>query len=133
MILIIKTFLASALAFAITYPVARASVNLTGVPSDFPPFTALPILSGVVVGPLMATAVYAALRPVSADITQVDRLFFFVTLASLILSLALPLRLSFTQSQRFAGVTPSAQMILVLLHVIVAVCTFLALTYKQKI
>ena len=61
-----------------------------------------------------------------------DRLFFFVTLAVFACSLALPLRLSFTRSQRFAGVTTSAQMVLVLMHAIVAVVTFLSLTAKPN-
>lgn len=131
MIMLLKTFCASLIAFCLTYPVARGAVMLTAVPKDFPPFTALPILSGVVIAPMVAASIYAAIK--LANPSDPDRIFFFVTLAVFALSLGLPLRLSFTQSARFAGVTPQAQMILVLLHAIVAVCTFLALTYRTKI
>ncbi|HEY9676984.1 MAG TPA: hypothetical protein V6C76_03205 [Drouetiella sp.] len=131
MILILKTLTGCAIAFGIAYPIARASVQLTGVPSSFPPFTALPILSGAVVGPIAAAIIYATVRHFNT--VDPDRTFFFITLFAFALSLLLPLRLSFTQSMRFTGVTPSAQMVLVLMHAIVAASTFVALTYKAKL
>lgn len=130
MILVLKALLGSACAFAICYPLARLAVMLTKVPADFPPFTALPILSGVIVGPVCAAVIYALLRHFHAP--DSERLFFFITLSAFVLSLSLPLRLSFTQSLRFAGVTPSAQMILVVMHAVVAAATFLALTQRVR-
>ncbi len=109
--------LACSVAFAIDFTIARAALRFTHVPSDFPPFTLLPILSGCVGGVLMASLTYAVLKAVSG---QPERMFLFVAVAALALSFALPLRLSFTRSPRFAGVTPSAQAILVLMHAVVA-------------
>ena len=48
------------------------------------------------------------------------KMFLLVAVCALALSFALPLRLSFTKSHRFAGVTPSAQAMLVLMHTVVA-------------
>ena len=104
-------------AFAIDIMIALAGLRFTNVPSDFPPFTLLPILSGCVGGVVMASLTYAVLRAVSA---QPEKMFLFVAVCALALSFALPLRLSFTKSQRFAGVTPSAQAMLVLMHTVVA-------------
>lgn len=126
-----RAFAPRLIAFCLAYPVARGAVLLNAVPKEFPPFTALPILSGVVIAPMVAASIYASIKLTNP--TDPDRIFFFVTLAFFALSFGLPLRLSFTQSARFAGVIPQAQMILVLLHAIVAVCTFLALTYRTKI
>ena len=107
------------LAFAIDFIIARVGVRLTHVPNDFPPFTALPILSGCVGGVLMASLTYVSLQP--------DRMFVFIAIAALCLSFGLPLRLSFTKSRRFAGVTPSAQMLMVLMHSVVAGSSVVAL------
>jgi hypothetical protein len=56
----------------------------------------------------------------------------FIAVGVLALSFALPLRLSFAESDRFAGVTPSAQMVLVLMHTVVATITAEALLLKQQ-
>ena len=104
-------------AFAIDIMIALAGLRFTNVPSDFPPFTLLPILSGCVGGVVMASLTYAVLKLVSA---HPERMFLFVAVGALALSFALPLRLSFTKSHRFAGVTPSAQAMLVLMHTVVA-------------
>ena len=104
-------------AFAIDIMIALAGLRFTHVPSDFPPFTLLPILSGCVGGVVMASLAYAVLKLVSA---RPEKMFLFVAVGTLALSFALPLRLSFTKSHRFAGVTPSAQAMLVLMHTVVA-------------
>src|SRR5579864_5169017 len=93
-------------AFAIDIMIALAGLRFTHVPSDFPPFTLLPILSGCVGGVVMASLTYAVLKLVSA---HPEKMFLFVAVGALALSFALPLRLSFTKSRRFAGVTPSGQ------------------------
>ena len=74
---------------------------------------------------MLASAVYSIIRSVASN---PNRTFFFVSLAVFALSLGLPLRLSFTRSHRFSGVTPSAQMVLVLMHAMVAVVSFVTLT-----
>jgi hypothetical protein len=51
----------------------------------------------------------------------------FVAMGALVLSFGLPLRLSFTKSRRFAGVPPSAQMMLVLMHAVVATAVVVTL------
>jgi Family of unknown function (DUF6069) len=121
--------LACSFAFAIDFTIARAGLRFAHVPGDFPPFTMLPILSGCAGGALMASFVYAVLKAVSS---VPERAFLFVAVTALALSFALPLRLSFTKSARFAGVTPAAQMILVLMHTVVATVTVVALLADPK-
>jgi uncharacterized protein DUF6069 len=116
-------------AFAIDIMIALAGLRFTNVPSDFPPFTLLPILSGCLGGVVMASLTYAVLKAVSA---QPERIFLFVAVSALALSFALPLRLSFTKSRRFAGVTPSAQAILVLMHTVVATVAVVTLLADPK-
>ena len=116
-------------AFAINIMIALAGLRFTNVPSDFPPFTLLPILSGCVGGVVMAALTYAVLKAVS---TQPERMFLFVAVCALALSFALPLRLSFTKSPRFAGVTPSAQAVLVLMHTVVATIAVVTLLADPK-
>ncbi len=101
------------------------AMKATGVPSGFPPFTLLPLVTGVAGGFLGASAVYAL---ISAYAANPDRVFLFVAIAFLVLSFGLPLRLSFTHSPRFAGVTPAAQMALALFHTIIAASSVTALT-----
>ena len=116
-------------AFAIDIMIALAGLRFTRVPSDFPPFTLLPILSGCVGGVVMASLTYAILKAVSS---QPERMFLFVAVCALALSFALPLRLSFTKSRRFAGVTPSAQAMLVLMHTVVATVAVVTLSADPK-
>jgi hypothetical protein len=116
-------------AFAIDIMIALAGLRFTNVPSDFPPFTLLPILSGCVGGVVMAFLTYAVLKAVSA---HPERMFLFVAVCALALSFALPLRLSFTKSRRFAGVTPSAQAVLVLMHTVVATIAVVTLLADPK-
>ena len=124
-----KTTLLVTLTAVTTFMVVRVlsaiAMKLTGVPEGFPPFTALPLLSGVAGGFLGASAVYAIVKVSAAN---PDRVFFFIAITLLALSFALPLRLSFTKSHRFAGVTPAAQMTLVLFHTIIAASSVTALT-----
>jgi hypothetical protein len=61
-----------------------------------------------------------------------ERMFLFVAVGALALSFALPLRLSFTKSPRFAGVTPSAQAMLVLMHTVVATVAVVTLLADPK-
>lgn len=123
---VLPSFLIAAImAFVVDSLLARAAMRITGVPKGFPPFTLLPILSGVVGGFLLAGLTYAVVRLVS---TRADRTFLFIAIAALALSFALPLRLSFTKSKRFAGATPSAQMVLALMHTIIATSAVTALT-----
>ena len=58
---------------------------------------------------------------------------FFVSIVVLALSFGLPLRLSFTKSHRFAGVTPSAQMVLALLHTTIATVAVAVLTNSKQL
>lgn len=121
--------LAVGLSFAIDFLIAQAGIRLTSVPKDFPPFTALPILSGAVGGPLLAFLTYAVIRLAAK---QPEKIFLFVAVGVLALSFGLPLRLSFTKSARFAGVTPAAQIILVLMHTVVATVSVAALLAKPS-
>lgn len=121
---ILVTLLAAALAFVIDVLIGLAGVRLTRVPKDFPPFTPLPILSGAIGGAILASVCYAVIRAVSR---QPEKAFLFVAIGALALSFSLPLRLSFTRSKRFAGVTPAAQMVLVLMHTVVATVSVVTL------
>ncbi len=111
------TFTAGYLALALDWCIAAVALRFTGVPKGFPPFTFLPILSGTVGGAVLASLVYSITKAVAR---RPDSTFLFIAIVTLVLSFALPLRLSFTHSHRFAGVTPSAQMVLVLMHTVVA-------------
>ena len=121
--------LAAVTTFFVVWGIAALARNLTGVPRDFPPFIALPLLSGVVGGFCGAAAVYTIVR---ASSTNPDRVFFFVAITFLALSFALPIRLSFTKSRRFAGVTPTAQMTLALIHTIIATSSVSSKTRMGK-
>ena len=121
---IVVMLLAICFAFSIDFLIALAGLRFTNVPSGFPPFAGLPILCGCAGGIVMASITYAILRTVSA---HPDRMFLFVAVVALAISFALPLRLSFTKSHRFAGVTPSAQAILVLMHTVVATVAIVSL------
>ena len=126
---ILLTVTAGLIALAIDLALGSAAQRLTRVPHDFPPFTLLPILSGTLGGAVLASIAYALIKLAARN---PDRVFFFVTLGVFALSLGLPLRLSFTRSHRFAGVTPSAQMVLVLMHAVVATVSFVTLTSKAE-
>ena len=115
--------------FVAVWLLANIALRITGVPKGFPPFTVLPLLSGVVGGFIGASAVYLLLTTISAN---PNRSMFFVSIAVLALSFGLPLRLSFTKSPRFAGVTPSAQMVLALLHTTIATAAVTVLTSSKR-
>lgn len=123
------TLLAACLAFVVDFLIALAGLRFTQVPRGFPPFTLLLILAGTVAGAVLASISYAITQAVSR---QPDKTFLFVAVAALVLSFALPLRLSFTKSARFAGVTPAAQMILVLMHTVVATISVAILLTKPE-
>ncbi|HEY1946786.1 MAG TPA: hypothetical protein VGG97_07260 [Bryobacteraceae bacterium] len=107
------------------WAIANLALRITGVPKGFPPFTFLPILSGVAGGFFLASLAYAIIR---ANFSQPQQSFLFVAVITLAVSFALPLRLSFTKSKRFAGVTPAAQITLVLMHSLVAAAATIVLT-----
>ena len=118
------TCLAGAIALLVDWAIGTAALRLTHVPPGFPPFTFLPVLSGAVGGAILTSICYSLLK---AFAKQPDRTFFFIATTALALSFALPLRLSFTKSPRFAGVTTSAQMVLILMHTVVAVVSVVTL------
>ena len=124
---VLLTFVAAAVALAIDLAIGAVASRFTGVPRDFPPFSFLPLLSGAVGGTILASVAYSLIK---ACAHNPDRVFFFVSLCVFALALGLPLRLSFTHSARFAGVTPAAQMVLVLMHAVVATVSFVTLTTK---
>ena len=126
---LIVLFGAALAVFSLDTLLAQIALRITGVPKGFPPFTALPILSGVIGGFLLAAITYAVLQLITP---QANRLMFFIAIAALALSFALPIRLSFTKSKRFAGVTPAAQMFLALMHTVVATGAVTALTAVRK-
>jgi hypothetical protein len=126
---LLLTVAAGGIALAIDLAIGTAAPRFTHVPREFPPFTFLPVFSGTVGGAVLASIAYSIIRITSRN---PDQIFFFVSLAVFALSLGLPLRLSFTHSSRFAGVTPSAQMVLVLMHAIVMVVSFVTLTARPQ-
>ena len=126
---ILLTCLAAVIAFALDWLIGVAAPNLTQVPRSFPPFTTLPILAGACGGAILASIAYSLLK---ASAKHPERTFFFVAALALALSFLLPLRLSFTKSTRFAGVTTSAQMVLILMHTVVAVVSVLTLLSSKN-
>ncbi len=121
----VSVLIVAVAAFIGVWCIARVALKITGVPAGFPPFTTLPFLSGVVGGFLGASALYALVR---ASARHRDRLFFVIEIGDLALSFGLPIRLSFTHSRRFAGVTPAAQMTLALMHTVIATSAVAVLT-----
>lgn len=93
--------------------------RLTGVPKDFPPFSPLPIVTGSVGGPLIATVGYLLLWVLISSQTVLHAVFVAAGVVLLVASYSLPRRLSFTRSPRFAGVTVAAQLALGFLHTLV--------------
>lgn len=125
------TILAGTIAFALDLCLAAFAQKITHVPPAFPPFTWLPVLSGSFGGAVLASLVYSLLRAFAG---RPERIFFFIVATTLALSFSLPIRLSFTRSARFAGVTTSAQAMLLLMHTVVAtvcVVTLLASTPRH--
>jgi hypothetical protein len=111
-------------ALGLNYPLARVAAKITDVPSDWPPFTFVPQFAGCIGGSLLA-GVVGTLIGKSTNSPRI--IFMWIALVCLTLSFGLPLRLSFTQSSRFAGTTVFAQVFLAGLHSIVAItnCLFL--------
>jgi hypothetical protein len=102
---VVLTLVAGSLACVVDLLIALVGFRFTPVPRDFPPFTLLPILAGTMSRAVLASLSYALIQAVSR---QPEQTFLFVAVVALVLSFALPLRLSFTTSARFAGVTPAA-------------------------
>lgn len=127
---VILTLLAGAIASSLDLAIGNVAPRLTNVPKDFPPFTLLPVLSGTFGGAILASITYSLLKLFAR---QPDRIFLFVVASTLALSFTLPLRLSFTKSVRFAGVTTSAQMVLILMHTVVATVSVVALLKKPSL
>ena len=120
------TLLAAFLGFVVDFLIGFAALRYTQVPKTFPPFTLLPILSGAAGGALFASLSYGLIKAVSK---QPEKVFLVVAIVVLAFSFGLPIRLSFTKSPRFAGVTPAAQMALVLMHTVVAtICVTILLS-----
>ncbi len=111
-------------ALALNYPLARVAAKITGVPTNWPPFTFLPQFAGCICGSLLS----GLISSIIGKSTNSPRIIFlWIALVCLTLSFGLPLRLSFTQSTRFTGTTVFAQIFLVGFHSVVAVtnCLFL--------
>ncbi len=121
---VLLTSFAAIIAFVLDWAIGAAAPRFTHVPQTFPPFTTWPVLAGACGGTILASLAYSLLRTFTK---QPDRAFFFVAASALALSFLLPLRLSFTKSPRFAGVTTSAQMVLILMHTLVAVVSVVTL------
>lgn len=126
---VLLTLLAGLIAFLVDLAIGTVAPHFTHVPKNFPPFTLLPVLSGTMGGVICASLVYSLIKLVAPN---PDRVFFFVALGVFTLALALPVRLSYTRSQRFRGVTPAAQMVLVLMHAVVATVSVVTLTTKTN-
>jgi hypothetical protein len=105
------------LACVVDLLIALVAFRCTPVSRDFPPFTLLPILTRTMTGAILASLSYAIIQAVSR---QPEQTFLFVAVVALVLSFALPLRLTFTTSARFAGVTSAAKMFLVLMSTVAA-------------
>lgn len=111
--------LAAALLAPLNVVLGFVLARVTGVPKDFPPFSPLPLITGSVGGPLIATAGYLLLRLLVPNQTLLDAAFVVSGIVLLVASYRLPRRLSFTTSPRFAGVTVAAQFSLGFLHTLV--------------
>lgn len=126
---LLLSLLAATIALIVDLAIAAIASRFTHVPRDFPPFTFLPIVSGAVGGAVLAALTYSLLRAVTS---HPDKAFFLVAIVALALSFLLPLRLSYTKSPRFAGVTPAAQMVLVLMHAVVATTSVVTLLARSS-
>lgn len=121
MIRILTTgLLAGSIALALNFVIASLALRFTGVPRGFPPFTILPLAAGSIGGALLAALVYAAMQSL---FPHSGTTFPVIAGLTLLVSFLLPLRLSYTKSPRFAGVTLPAQITLGVMHTVVAVCS----------
>lgn len=93
--------------------------RLTGVPKGFPPFAPLPLVTGGIGGPLLATVGYVLLWSLIPGRVLVNVVFVVAGTLLMVWSYRLPRRLSITKSPRFAGVTVPAQFALGFLHTLV--------------
>ena len=117
--------LAAALTTVICLGVGFVLLKITGVPPGYPPLTPLPILSGTVGGALIVTLGYWTLSALIRDPKTLVPVFLILGFVLLLVSFALPYRLSYTTSLRFAGVTLAAQIGQGLLHILVAVLSMI--------
>ncbi|MGH9622317.1 MAG: hypothetical protein ACRD45_21745 [Bryobacteraceae bacterium] len=79
---------------------------------------------------MFATLAYAVVKFTSC---YPNRTFLLITVVALAISFALPVHLSFTKSKHFAGVTNSAQMVLVLMHTVLATSAVTVLTRSPEV
>jgi hypothetical protein len=111
------------MACAILIPVllilGQIFLRVTGVPANYPPLTPLPLLSGAVGGSLISALGYLLLSSVIKDQKTFQTVLIGLAILLLIVSFSLPLRLSYTQSARFVGVTVFAQFSQAFLHCVV--------------
>jgi mannose/fructose/N-acetylgalactosamine-specific phosphotransferase system component IIC len=112
--------LAATLTTACCVPLALVLLRVTGVPVSYPPLLPQQILAGSVGGALITALGYAFLSAILPNRQLRHLIFLSLAVVLVILSFYMPYRLSFTQSPRFAGVTPAAQVGQALLQVIVA-------------
>ena len=111
--------LAALVSSSICIPLGFVLLRISGVPPTYPPLLPQQVFSGTFGGSILVALGYALLGALCRDIKTRHLLFFALGMALLLLSFHLPYRLSYTQSPRFAGVTPAAQIGQGLLHTLV--------------
>lgn len=112
------SLLAGLTTLPINFTIARMFRLLLAVPHRFAPFAFFPIATGCFGGAMLAGVVYYVLhfifeRPPTA--------FIFTSGIALFFSFHLPFRLTNHRSERFAGATHPIQLVLCLMHTIVAI------------
>ncbi len=124
-----RGLLGGLLSFGAAMGVALVAQKTTGVPEGFPPFSFGPIAAACFGSAVLGSGVFLLLRRLTS---RPERWMWWISLAVMAASIALPYRLNYTQSKRFAGVTPSAQTVLVLLHLLVGCTITTALTMRPR-
>jgi hypothetical protein len=115
--------------FAAAMGIALVAQQSTGVPEGFPPFTVGPVAAACFGSAVLGSGVFLLLRRLTR---RPERWMWWISAVVIAGSLALPYRLGYTQSKRFAGATPAAQSVLVLLHLIVGGTVTTALTMRPR-
>lgn len=110
---VVRIFAATTAAFLI----ARVAARLTAAPRAFAPFTLLPVASGGFGGALAASVIFWTLNLI---FEHPQIVFVANSIVALLASFHLPFRLTNHRSPRFAGARFSMQLILCLMHIIVA-------------
>lgn len=125
--ILLNALIAGCIATGTNFALAQIAALVLKTPASFAPFTFLPVAAGCFGGAILAGGTYYILYFFSP---HPELWFALVALATLLLSLHLPFRLTNHSSPRFAGATRPVQFTLCLMHFIAATTSVFSLILK---